>query len=90
MPSENLKLKAINVLNDVFGYKKYRNGQEPIIGNILDNKNTLAIMPTGAGKSLCYQVPAIISDKKTIIISPLIALIDDQVSGADACEQGAV
>ena len=80
MPNKKLKQKAFNVLNNVFGYKKYRDGQVEIINNILDKKNTLAIMPTGAGKSLCYQIPAIISEKKTIIISPLIALIDDQVS----------
>ena len=72
--------KCTEVLNNVFGYSQYRDGQKEIIENIFYNNNTLAIMPTGAGKSLCYQIPAIMSDSKTVIISPLIALIDDQVS----------
>ena len=56
-----------------------------IVENIISGKQSLAIMPTGAGKSLCYQLPAIISPKKTIIISPLIALIDDQVASLKEC-----
>ena len=71
--------KCTEVLNNLFGYSQYRDGQKEIIENIFNNNNTLAIMPTGAGKSLCYQIPAIISDSKTVVISPLIALIDDQV-----------
>ena len=56
-----------------------------MVENIISGKQSLAIMPTGAGKSLCYQLPAIISQKQTIIISPLIALIDDQVAGLKEC-----
>ena len=70
---------ALKVLKDFFGYSSYRPGQEEIIQCILRNENILAVMPTGAGKSLCYQIPAIVSQKKTVIISPLIALINDQV-----------
>ena len=70
---------AFQTLNDVFGFAEYREGQQVIIENILANKKILAVMPTGAGKSLCYQLPAVVSKKKTIIISPLIALIDDQM-----------
>ena len=70
-------------LKDIFGFSNYRNSQEEIITNILTFNNVLSVMPTGAGKSLCYQLPATILKTKTIIISPLIALIDDQVNSLE-------
>ena len=72
------KLKAY--LKDNFGYSTFKPGQLEIIETILAKKNVLSVMPTGAGKSLCYQFPAIYSNEKTIIISPLVALMDDQVA----------
>ena len=79
-------LKADDILKQIFGYSSFRNGQEEIVKNILGGKQTLAIMPTGAGKSLCYQIPAIASEQKTVVISPLISLIENQV--ADLRENG--
>ena len=75
-----MTLNPKEVLKQTFGYEEFRQGQNEIISSIVNKKNVLAIMPTGAGKSLCYQVPAIINEKKTIVISPLVALMDDQVS----------
>ena len=69
-----------NLLKEVFGYSSFRPGQREIIEALLAKQNVLAVMPTGAGKSLCYQLPALYSKQKTIIISPLVALIDDQVA----------
>ncbi|MDC0476735.1 DNA helicase RecQ, partial [Alphaproteobacteria bacterium] len=69
-----------NLLIDVFGYSSFRLGQLEIIKEILAQRSVLTVMPTGAGKSLCYQLPAIYSQRKTIIVSPLVALIDDQVA----------
>ncbi len=80
-----LNKKAFDVLNNTFGYSSYRYEQEKIINSVLSGNHTLAIMPTGAGKSLCYQIPAIISSKKTVVISPLISLMDDQVSALKEC-----
>ena len=80
-----LNKKALDVLNNTFGYSSYRYEQEKIINSVLSGCPTLAIMPTGAGKSLCYQIPAIISSKKTVVISPLISLMDDQVSALKEC-----
>ncbi len=75
---------AQSVLKSVFGFDSFRLGQEDIIDDIVSGENLLAVMPTGAGKSLCYQIPALLFDKPTIIISPLVALIDNQVAGLRA------
>ncbi len=74
-----MKNKCQQILKNIFGFSSFRKGQEEIILNILDAQNVLAVMPTGAGKSICYQIPAFVIDKKTIIVSPLISLIDDQI-----------
>ncbi|MEG9498393.1 DNA helicase RecQ [Mannheimia indoligenes] len=70
---------AISVLNNVFGYQKFRDGQEEVISAVLENRDCLVIMTTGGGKSLCYQVPALCLDGITLVISPLISLMKDQV-----------
>ena len=66
-------------LKENFGFSSFKNLQEPIIKNLLDGNNSFVIMPTGGGKSLCYQLPAIILDGTSIVISPLIALMKNQV-----------
>ncbi|MDV7106228.1 ATP-dependent DNA helicase RecQ [Vibrio sp. TH_r3] len=71
--------EAESILNDVFGYQQYRDGQEEVINAALNNKDSLVIMPTGGGKSLCYQIPALVKDGLSVVISPLISLMKDQV-----------
>jgi ATP-dependent DNA helicase RecQ len=76
--------QAHQILRDVFGFPGFRPGQEEIVRLILDARPTLCVMPTGAGKSLCYQVPALLLDGPSIVVSPLTALMDDQVAGLRA------
>ncbi|PID59849.1 MAG: hypothetical protein CR986_04725 [Ignavibacteriae bacterium] len=76
-------------LKQHFGFENFRPGQEEIIKAIIDKKNVLAIMPTGAGKSLCYQLPSIISETYSIVISPLISLMQDQVNSINQINNSA-
>lgn len=66
-------------LKDWFGFKTFKPGQKDIIQSVLEGKHTLGILPTGSGKSLCYQFPTYLIEKPTLVISPLISLMDDQV-----------
>ena len=77
-------VNAKTLLRDVFGFKKFRPGQREIIDAVACGENVLAIMPTGGGKSLCFQLPALLNDGLTVVISPLIALMRDQVRGLKA------
>ncbi|NDI13241.1 MAG: DEAD/DEAH box helicase, partial [Rhodobacteraceae bacterium] len=65
--------QASEVLRDVFGFDDFRPGQKDIVDAVTQGENVLAIMPTGGGKSLCYQLPALLRDGVTIVVSPLIA-----------------
>jgi ATP-dependent DNA helicase RecQ len=70
---------ALTSLHEHFGFSEFREGQREVITAILDGKNAIVVMPTGSGKSLCYQLPALMFDGATVVVSPLIALMKDQV-----------
>ncbi|MCR9081199.1 DNA helicase RecQ [Algoriphagus sp. NF] len=76
--------KVKSDLKEIFGFSQFRGNQEPIVDNLLKDRNTFVIMPTGAGKSLCYQLPAVVRDGTAIVISPLIALMKNQVDQLNA------
>jgi ATP-dependent DNA helicase RecQ len=75
---------AVASLRQHFGFEDFREGQREVIGSILEGKDAVVVMPTGSGKSLCYQLPAMILDGVTLVVSPLIALMKDQVDALQA------
>src|SRR5674476_268797 len=73
------KSPALSILHDIFGYSAFRGGQQAIVEHIAGGGDALVLMPTGGGKSLCYQIPALLRPGVGIVVSPLIALMQDQV-----------
>ena len=72
--------EVLHLLKSKFGYDSFRPGQEDVISSLLGGRNVLAVMPTGSGKSMCFQLPALIRDGLTVVVSPLVALMEDQVA----------
>jgi len=79
VPTATVPPQAQQLLQDVFGFTEFRTGQAEVISRLIEGRSTLAVFPTGAGKSLCYQLPALALDGLTVVISPLIALMKDQI-----------
>ena len=75
---------ALEILNDVFGYPSFRGRQAEIVETLAGGKSLLVLMPTGGGKSLCYQIPALMRGGVAVVVSPLIALMNDQVANLRA------
>src|SRR6187455_1224326 len=73
------KADSRQLLADIFGFPQFREGQERAVQNLLAGRSVLTIFPTGGGKSICYQLPALLLDGITLVISPLISLMNDQV-----------
>jgi ATP-dependent DNA helicase RecQ len=76
--------EALKALRDFFGFEKFREGQAEVVNSVLEGHDTVVVMPTGGGKSLCFQLPALMKDGVTVVVSPLIALMKDQVDALQA------
>src|SRR5687768_4165279 len=72
--------RALTILKDIFGYPAFRGRQAEVIAHVADGGDCLVLMPTGGGKSLCYQIPALLRDGVAVVVSPLIALMQNQVA----------
>jgi ATP-dependent DNA helicase RecQ len=81
--SDSVDSKALHILESVFGYSSFRGQQAEIVGHVARGGDALVLMPTGGGKSLCYQIPAMLRDGVGVVVSPLIALMQDQVDALD-------
>ena len=79
-PASSDLTRARAILRDVFGYPDLRVGQDEIVAAVLEGSDVLAVMPTGAGKSMCYQLPALVREELVVVVSPLIALMRNQVA----------
>src|ERR1700741_4200043 len=79
-----MSVDPARLLHDIFGFEQFRGVQQQVVERVLAGHGTLAIMPTGAGKSLCYQLPAVALDGCCVVVSPLIALMHDQLRSARA------
>src|SRR2546428_5280532 len=77
-------MELSEALKEHFGYDTFRKGQEAIVRSVLSGRPTIAILPTGGGKSLCYQLPALLLEGTTVVVSPLVALMKDQVDALRA------
>ena len=80
--------RALEILRTVFGYQAFRGQQQDIITHIASGRDALVLMPTGGGKSLCYQIPAMIRHGVGVVVSPLIALMQDQVDALETAGVG--
>lgn len=77
--SQDQQAQALHILETVFGYSSFRGQQADIVHHVVQGGDALVLMPTGGGKSLCYQIPALVRDGLGVVVSPLIALMQDQV-----------
>src|SRR3569832_2944774 len=81
--SDSIDSRALQILESVFGYSSFRGQQAEIVGHVAEGGDALVLMPTGGGKSLCYQIPALVREGMGVVVSPLIALMQDQVAALE-------
>src|SRR6478609_9718068 len=82
--------RALTALRSLFGFEAFRPGQAEAVAAALSNRDALVVMPTGSGKSLCYQLPALMRDDLTVVVSPLVSLMQDQVDAVSQIAPGRV